>query len=209
MKRICIPVITAVCLSSAANAGEIGLYVQGNAGTLNSDLNDSMCQNIGNVTGISYVADSSKCSTKGPSGKLLVGYKVAPHFALEATYFAFGKEEYTAYLNNTEIIAVTNKLTAYGLGAAVDIDVTDKWSVIGRFGFARTRNKISYETPPNGASGDVGSETHPKYYMGGSLAYEVTPLIKLHGDLDYTKVRIEGLDEHGIRLLSVGASLNF
>ncbi len=214
MKKICLTALLAVFFSMPSQAEKIGLYVQGNAGTLDSDLNGNACQQIDDSLGSIVAYDSSSCKAKSPSGKLLVGYKVAPHFALEATYFVFGKEVFSADSQPTlttkiNVLNVEDKLTAFGLGGAVHFDLTDSWSAIARFGFAKTKHKVTADFPTLGQSRDVGSESHTKYYAGGGLAYAITPLFKLHGDLDYTKVRLESVDEHGVRLLSVGGSLNF
>lgn len=221
MKKIYIATLVATCFCIPAHAEKIGMYVQGNVGSLDSDISQGTCAQIASdvasglaAQGIPQAFDSFSCKPKGPSGKLVVGYKVTPHFALEGSYFSFGKEVFSAFDHPTpnsevNVFNLNDKLTAFGIGAALHFDLTENWSVIGRFGFAKTKHKISVDSPVTGASVDAGSESHAKYYAGGGLAYAITPMFKLHGDLDYTKVRLEGYDEHGVRLLSVGGSVNF
>lgn len=189
----------AALFSVAAVAGDHA-YIQANFGSPGSDM-PSDC-------GTGSPSTVVNCSIKGNGGKLLAGFKVAPAFALEATYWNFGTDRGEVYdSGGNTIFRVNSDVTAFGLGGAIHFSMTEKWGGIARFGFAKVKSKVSYPINPTNL-GDY-SETHPKYYAGGSISYAITPMFRLHGDFDYTKVRNDDFDEHGMRLLSVGGSFNF
>lgn len=213
MMKFVFAAAAAVLSSTSAYAGDHA-YIQANIGSFGSDLGNcatTWADSSGNViaTYRSSEGDVDCNRTKGPTGKLLAGYKLTPHFAVEATYWKFGTE-----YSIDPIGKLNSKISAFGLGGALHFDITDAWSVVGRFGFAKVKTKLSSQV--NGAGEVEGaSDSHAKFYAGGGIAYAITPAFKLHGDLDYTKARagstVTGsyVTEHGVRMLSAGASLNF
>lgn len=213
MKTFLVAMALTAVSSIAAQAGDHA-YIQLNAGSFGSDMSNcttSWTDSSGTVVATySSSAGQVDCNrTKGPSGKLVVGYQIVPAFALEATYWKFGTE-----YSLDPVGKLNSKISAFGLGGALHFGITDNWSGVGRFGFARVKSKLSSQV--NGAAViDGSSDSHAKYYVGAGVAYAVTPMLKLHGDFDYTKTRAGSLltgsyvSEHGIHLLSAGASLNF
>lgn len=194
--KFLIAAASAALFSVAAHAGDHA-YIQANAGSTSSDMSNCYSARSG-------VLESADCKISGKAGKLLAGYKVTPHFALEATYWKLGTEH-----AEDSVGKIDAKLSAFGLGGALHFGITDTWSGIARFGFARVKTKT--KTLDNGTTAwvDYASDSHAKYYAGLGVSYAITPMFRLHGDFDYSKVRSEIYEEHGIRMLSLGGSVNF
>ncbi|WP_374593926.1 outer membrane protein [Aquabacterium sp.] len=197
MMKTLISVATTALFCVTAHANGERFYIQANAGSTSSDM--SSC-----VSGRSGTTEIADCQIKGKAGKLLAGYRVMPHFALEASYWKYGTEH-----AEDSVGQVDAKLTAFGLGGALHFDISDDWAGVARFGFARIKTKTT--TLDNGAASWVpfASDSHAKYYAGVGVSYAVTPMFRLHGDFDYSKVRSEVYAEHGLRMLSLGGSVNF
>ncbi len=197
MTKSLMTALAGALLSMAAHAGDM-FYVQANAGSTSSDM--SSC--------VSYRADPNgevaDCQVKGKAGKLLAGYHVTPNFALEASYWKFGTEH-----AEDSVGEINAKVAAFGLGGALHFDITDNWALLARFGFARVKTKTTTLDVGDTEWVKAASDSHAKYYAGIGISYAVTPMFRLHGDFDYTKVRSAIYREHGLRLLSAGASLNF
>ncbi len=185
---------SAALFSVAAQAGD-HFYIQANAGSPSSDMNPC----------VDGAGNPATCSIQGQGAKLLAGYKVTPNFALEATYWKLGKDHGLTQAGDQ----YDGKVSAYGIGGALHFDITDAWAGVARFGFARVRTKASALYAGDPAWTALGTESHAKYYAGGGLSYAITPTFRLNGDFDYTKVRSEAFQEHGMRLLSLGGSLHF
>jgi opacity protein-like surface antigen len=194
--KFLISAASAALFCAAAHAGDHA-YIQANAGSTSSDM--SSC-----YSGRSGVLEVADCQIKGKAGKLLAGYRVTPHFAFEATYWKYGTEH-----AEDSVGQIDAKLTAFGLGGALHFNISDDWAGVARFGFARVKTKTT--TLDNGASAwvDAASDSHAKYYAGLGVSYAITPMFRVHGDFDYTKVRSEIYEEHGLRMLSLGGSVNF
>jgi OOP family OmpA-OmpF porin len=114
---------------------------------------------------------ASTCDRSSVGGRLLLGYRVLPYLAVEASYAELGKSSATVDLDG-DVVTAELKGRALGIGVAGLFPFGTDWTGIARAGVASTRAKAA--ASGLGASAEA-SETHATPYVGLGLDYAFTP----------------------------------
>jgi len=153
---------------------------------------------------------TGECAHSSVAGKALVGYAwPGTDFAIEGIYSHLGTFRRSAGLGTTDV-----KVDTLGLGGAWRPQFgASGWGGVVRGGIEYGTVKghytealpgtpaIRYATVDNGAW---------QPYLGGGVTYAITPQIKLEGDLDYTRVRANGLHSNtGVATAMLGVTFGF
>jgi OmpA-OmpF porin, OOP family len=203
LKKILITsVLTAsACAVMNANAALAGLYVNGQAGYADTHMKSRLPSD----TGIALAND-------GLAGRLAIGYKVTPNFALELGYLQLSEGK----SNNTKkAITSYNKQDAIDVAAKGILPITSNVNIYGKLGVAYLTTELKEDITFRGlpASKNINSITGiakhkwaPEIAIG--MGYDITPNVTV--DTSLTHIQAMGNNRPGnIDFLAVGVGYNF
>lgn len=146
---------------------------------------------------------SGECSETETGGKAYGGYKFANGWALEGTYFRFGRMTGSGSFGSAPFTAT---LTADGLGAggAYFFDFGSPFNAVMRAGLSANKLKAR----ATGSLSGSDSETKVKPYIGLGVGYAVTKKVNVDLAIDWTRFKAEDLELRA-RLVTLGASFRF
>ena len=151
-------------------------------------------------------AGTSSCDDKGTAVRLLIGYKVLPNLAIEASVADLGKVKATVPFDDGAIDA-SIKGRAFGLGVAalLPFGAHNEWTGIARLGVASVRTTVSATS--GGTSAD-DSDTKTAAYAGLGLNYAFTQNLELGVAVDSTRINDSG-DKATARSYNVVGTFKF
>lgn len=188
MKKFLLSALIAAC---SVGAHAEGLYVGVAAGGSHINLD---CER------------ASSCDRNGTGFKLLGGYRLSEHVAVETHYADYGKAQgkFSGDVGATDI-NLDAKVSGYGAGLALQGDFSRDWNGVVRAGIAR--NKVTARVWGESILG-YGSETSTKPYVGVAVGYQLTRSVSLTAAIDYTQGEFMH-DKVNATLYTVGANYNF
>lgn len=142
----------------------------------------------------------------GTQGRLQLGYKFNPNFALEGGYIDFGKATFSStYAGGTAHGTV--KAGGLDLAALGILPVTDSLSLFGKAGMVAARVKSSLDkTPP----GETKSTAYAPL-LGVGVSYKVSDNVDLRAEYDHvSKLGKSGkTDKLSSDMISAGVAYHF
>ena len=142
------------------------------------------------------------------------GYRVSPHFSLEAGYWNFGKVEISASITAPVAAALqrTYRADGYGADAVFWLPLNNSWSGLVKAGAMRTSAKASASDPGAGLTA-LRTESANKFNSrwGVGLEYRLTSAAAAR--IEYENVRKVGDDAKfgtaDVILWTIGANYRF
>lgn len=186
MKRIALTLASTAALLASSPAAQAQAYVGLGIGP--ADI-------AANCTG------TTSCDTSNAGGKLFGGFKVAPNWAVELSYFNFGK----AKASGPAAASGEMKATAWGAGATYVGEFAPQWLGVGRLGVARTKADVSGNF---GSFTSADSKTSTQPYGGLGVGHAVSKNLSFDVALDFSRVKYSN-EKANVRLLSVGLTYGF
>lgn len=149
---------------------------------------------------------TSTCDKTSAFAKVLLGYRLIPNLAVEASYAYLGKVKATA-TDGVDTVAVSIKGQSLGLGIAglLPFGPDNAWTGIARVGIASNRARVNAIVDNDSAS---DSESHTEPYFGLGLNYTFSPNFDGGVAFDSTKVKYSGVSNRA-NALSVVATFKF
>ena len=205
LKKIVITsVLAATTFAITANAAlPSGLYVSGQAGYADTHMKSKL---YSPKTGTALAND-------GLAGRLAIGYKLTPNFALELGYLQLP----TAKLNKRKgLLALSNKQNAIDVAAKGILPITNNVNLYGKVGAAylttQLQGKYTNDSGVpitqdlNSAEGIAKHKWAPEVAVG--MGYDITKNVTV--DTSFTHIQPVGNNRPGnINLLAVGVAYNF
>lgn len=198
LKKILITsVLTAsACAVINANAAlPVGLYVNGQVGYADTNMKSQVKDN-----GANFAND-------GLAGRLAIGYKVTPNFALELGYLQLSNAEF-----NIGASSFSNKQDAIDVAAKGILPITNNVNIYGKLGVAylttelKEKNAAGKTLDINTAQGISKHQWAPEIAIG--MGYDITPNVTV--DTSLTHIQTLGDNRPGnIDFLAVGVGYNF
>jgi len=142
------------------------------------------------------------------------GYRVSPHFSLEAGYWNFGKVELSASITAPAAATLqrTYRADGYGADAVFWLPVNNSWSGLVKAGAMRTSAKASASDPGAGLTAlpaESANKFNPRWGVG--LEYRLTSAAAAR--IEYENVRKVGDDAKfgtaDVILWTIGANYRF
>jgi OOP family OmpA-OmpF porin len=138
--------------------------------------------------------------------KLFAGRKFNKHFAVEAGYYNLGKLGFTANTTPAGSLTGSAKFQGLNLDAVGILPLTEKFSLLGRVGYAYTEAKDTFTR--TGAV-PVLSDPDPKksqgnYKYGAGVQYDFTPKLGLRGEWERYRVNDAVGNKGDIDMLLIG-----
>jgi opacity protein-like surface antigen len=197
-KKILISSVLAASACAVINANAalpVGLYVSGQAGYADTHMK-SRVQNNG-----------ENFANDGLAGRLAIGYKVTPNFALELGYLQLPSAEFKIASVN-----FSNKQHAIDVAAKGILPITNNVNIYGKFGVAYLTTELEAKSS-RGRTIDLNSvqgiDKHkwaPEIAIG--MGYDITPNVTV--DTSLTHIQPMGNNRPGnIDFLAVGVGYNF
>lgn len=193
--------ITSVLTASAcavinANAAlPVGLYVNGQVGYADTHIKSQVKNN------------GAGFSNDGLAGRLAIGYKVTPNFALELGYLQLSNAEF-----NVGTSSFSNKQDAIDVAAKGILPITNNVNIYGKLGVAhlttelKGKNAAGKTVDLNAAQGIDKHQWAPEIAIG--IGYDITPNVTV--DTALTHIQTLGDNRPGnINFLAVGVGYNF
>ncbi|KAF5271492.1 hypothetical protein FQR65_LT05112 [Abscondita terminalis] len=181
LKKILITsVLTAsACAVINANAAlPMGLYVSGQAGYADTHIKSQVKNNGANF------------ANNGLTGRLAMGYKITPNFALEVGYLQLPSAEF-----NIDSVTFSNKQHAIDVAAKGQLSVTNNVGIYGKLGLAYLTTQL--EAKNDIISKDINSrqgidkhQWSPEIAVG--MNYNITPNVTV--DTSLTHIQTLGND---------------
>jgi OmpA-OmpF porin, OOP family len=181
-----------VALLASAGAQAQGAYVGGALGK--TQFSEQDC--------------AADCTTSENGGKLVAGYRFASGWALEGTYFRFGKYRESGVIGSTPYTA---SVTADGLafGGAYTFMNLDSSPVNATVRLGVSANKVKASASAVGVTVSE-SETKVRPYVGLAVGYAVTKNVNIDLGVDWTRWDSSDADvKVRARLVSLGATYSF
>ncbi|OIZ95021.1 hypothetical protein A1D18_02650 [Candidatus Rickettsiella isopodorum] len=204
LKKILITsVLTAsACAVMNANAAlPVGLYVSGQTGYADTHMKSR----LPSPTGIALEND-------GLTGRLAIGYKVTPNFALELGYLQLSEGK--SYFPKQNI-TLYNKQHAIDVAAKGILPITSNVNIYGKLGVAYLTTELKEDTTLDGTPTSIdlnsveGIAKHkwaPEVAIG--MGYDITPNVTV--DTSLTHIQPLGSNRPGnIDFLAVGVGYRF
>lgn len=192
MKRMVLA--TLALAASAASWADVGVFVGGSVGKTVNDLN---C----NTRGLNNECHMDSSAT---GWKLYGGYRITPVIAVEATYFNFGKVDWSGSDRTTSAaVSGDDSAKAFGLGAGFHFDLTPQWSTDVHLGYARVKSVSD--------SGSARTEAYKNdAYIGIDGGFMVVKGFRIRAGWDFATAiePVTKLNYH-LNLFSVGGSYEF
>jgi OmpA-OmpF porin, OOP family len=196
LKKILITsVLTAGACVMNANAALPGLYVSGQVGYADTGIKSKVKIN------------SASFSNNGLAGRLAIGYKVTPNFALEAGYLQLSNAEFNIGSPN-----FSTKQNAIDVAAKGTLPITNNVNLYGKLGVAYLTTQLEGKSA-SGTTSDLNSvqgiakrKWAPEVAIG--MGYDITPNVTV--DTSLTHIQTIGSNRPGnIDFLAVGVGYNF
>jgi len=151
-------------------------------------------------------SDTTQCDRSSVAAKVLIGYRMVPNLAVEASYSYVGKATASANVDG-DIASASIKGQSLGIGLAglVPFGPNNEWTGIARVGIASTRTRVNAAL--SGASGN-DSETHAEPYFGLGLDYAFTPTFAVGLAWDTTKLKYSDVSAR-VNVFSVVGTFRF
>ncbi|MFZ0219520.1 MAG: outer membrane beta-barrel protein [Candidatus Aquirickettsiella sp.] len=198
LKKILVTsVLTAsACIGVAANAAlPTGLYVSGQAGYADTQIKSQVKNN-----GLGF-------DNNGLAGRLAIGYKATPNFAVELGYLQLSSAKF-----NIGGPRFSNKQDAIDVAAKGMLPITNNVNIYGKLGVAYLTTELKEKsaqgrtTDLNSAQGIAKRTFAPEVAVG--MGYDITPNVSV--DTSLTHIQTLGSKRPGnIDFLAVGVGYNF
>lgn len=148
------------------------------------------------------------CTRRVTGGKVFAGYRFANGWALEGSYFRFGKVKENVVVGSVGWTASLQGETL-GFGAAYTFFGLDGSALNATVRAGLGANKVTLGASTAGFSGS-SSETKVRPYFGLGVGYAVTKNVNIDLGVDFTRFTSDDLDATArARLLSLGATYSF
>jgi OOP family OmpA-OmpF porin len=181
-------VLAAAC--APAGAEERGLYV---GGALGQSKFREWCDTSGAPAGFSLVS----CEDKDSTWKVLGGYRVNRHLAIEATYIDWGTVSgQVQFMGPRDVSAEQQSM---GLAAVGAVPITRQFSIFGKLGLLLTDQQTRSATATSSATTDRDER---EWHYGIGVKYALTRHWAVRAEWENT----EALE---VRMLSVGVEYSF
>lgn len=193
-------------------AGQGKLYLGGAIGRGGYDADFERTKAVIRTTGAT--AFNVTVNATDTMWKGYVGYRVSPHFSLEAGYWNFGRVSYSAAITAPAATALQRnfRTDGYGADAVLWLPVNSTWSGLAKAGAMRTATKASASDPGAGLIALAAESSHKlNSHWGVGLEYRFTPTASAR--LEYENVRKVGDESKfgtaDIILWTIGANYRF
>lgn len=209
LKKILITsILTAsACAVMNANAAlPVGLYVSGQTGYADTHIKSRIHADTPSLSDIGVVL-----ANDGLAGRLAVGYKVTPNFALELGYLQLAQGKFF----DSKAKTFYNKQHAIDVAAKGILPITHNVNIYGKLGAAyltttllvdTAADEVHYSEIINNALGIARYQWAPEVAVG--MAYEITPNMSV--DTSFTHIQPMGNNRPGnIDFLAVGVGYSF
>jgi len=150
-------------------------------------------------------AGTTTCDKSDTGFKVYGGWKFMPNLAAELNYFDFGTSTATVPLFGTLVNGEVQG-RGVGVGLAFMSDFAQQWGAVARLGIASINTDVSASAP--GLGSGSADEDNATFYGGIGISYAFDKALRLHGDLDFSRVEFGG-EKSNVRMLSIGVSYSF
>lgn len=149
---------------------------------------------------------TTSCDKTSTFAKVLLGYRLLPNLAAEASYAYLGRVKATVS-DGEDTATATIKGQSLGIGIAglLPFGSANEWTGIARVGVASNRARVSASLDGTSAS---DSETHTEPYFGAALNYAFTPNLEAGIAWDSTRIKYGDVSSR-VNAFSVVAGFRF
>jgi len=159
---------------------------------------------IGGAIGEGHADIDLNIDKTATGGKVFGGYRFSNGFAVEATYFYYGKLSASGLIEGRSASANLEG-TAPALGVAY-FDQSDRIVFVARAGIGRNKAELSGTVSGIGSASTSATSTRP--YLGISVGYRINQNLSIDLAGDFTKFEFMG-DTGNTRLISLGLTARF
>ena len=148
--------------------------------------------------------ESFACDRNDTHWKLFAGRQLGEAFDVQVVYFDAGRFKGGDTTPLGTEFGGTFKVSGVGLTGGYRWALAPSWSLAGRVGIAAVRTRFTYADP----SIDSASDTTAQPLAGLSVAYAITPAVRLSLDYDMTRFKVH--KSHGsLQMLGLAAQYSF
>lgn len=171
--------LVATGMASVAVAADTGFYVMGGIGqsfdSSTKSSNDAFLTSVG-------ARNFSSSASLATVYRLQLGYQVNTNFAIEGGYVGTDDETYSASGGNINgVISSKESVKAWNLGAVGMLPVADKFSLLGKLGYANVKADASVTI---GGVTSSANGTKNDFTYGIGAKYDITKEVFARLDID-------------------------
>jgi OOP family OmpA-OmpF porin len=192
MKHL-IGVIAALLVAAPAAAQQGGFYVGGHFGY--TSIDDEFCEG------------ASTCDDEGTAWRLLGGYQVNPHIAIELAYTDLGEVSASGLVFgfDTRVAVEATAIELVGVGS---LPLSDRFSLYGKAGVYRADTDAFVRVSGVGSATISETNTDPTIGLGARL--DVTQAVALRAEWQrYMDLGGGDIGEDDVDVFTVGALFRF
>ena len=147
---------------------------------------------------------SFPCDSSSTHGKLFAGYRIGESVDVQAVFFDAGRFKGGDTTPLGTEFGGTFKVSGVGVTGGYRWQLAPSWSLGGRAGLAAVRTRFDYANPAFGTA----SKTTLRPLVGLSLAYAITPAVRLSLDYDATLFKVH-TTRGSLQMLGLAAQYSF
>ncbi len=171
--------LVATGTASVAVAADTGFYVMGGLGQeLDNSTKSDSDASLRALGGSGFSSSVSQATVY----RLQLGYQVNTNFAIEGGYVGTDDETYSASGGNViGTIRLKQSVKAWNLNAVGILPLADKFSLLGKLGYANVKASATITNPTNNISADA---TKNDFTYGIGAKYDITKEVFTRLDVD-------------------------
>jgi OOP family OmpA-OmpF porin len=166
-------------MASVAVAADTGFYVMGGLGQqLDSSTKSNADAGLTSIGGRGFSSSVSEATVY----RVQLGYQVNTNLAIEGGYIGTDDESYSASGGNVNgTIRLKQSVKAWNLTAVGILPLADKFSLLGKLGYANVKASATITNPTSSISADA---TKDDYTYGIGVKYDITKEVFTRLDVD-------------------------
>jgi OOP family OmpA-OmpF porin len=207
--RLAVRILAGCLLWMAAGqapaAGDEHIYIGGSFGTARVDAGPAARDLENDLLALGFGSASVRFDDRSSGFRLLAGFQVNPHFALEGYYANLGKYDLSVQTSGPATSGSGDvKLTGIGVDAVGILPFSASWSGLGRLGLFTWDADSRFTLSGGGASAqDAVTETGTDLKIGLGIEWKVAAAVALRAEAEHY------LFDDPVTLLSLGLVYRF
>lgn len=171
--------LVATGMASVAVAADTGFYVMGGLGQqLDSSTKSNADAGLTSIGGRGFSSSVSEATVY----RVQLGYQVNTNLAIEGGYIGTDDESYSASGGNVNgTIRLKQSVKAWNLTAVGILPLADKFSLLGKLGYANVKASATITNPASSISADA---TKNDFTYGIGAKYDITKEVFTRLDVD-------------------------
>ena len=179
--------LLSISAQQVAAAESERIYIGGSFGTARVDIGPAARDLENDLVALGFGSASVRFDDKSTGFRLLAGFQVNPHFAVEGYYANLGKYDLSVQTSGPATNGSGDvKVTGIGVDAVGILPLSPSWSALGRIGFFSWDAQSRFSLSGGGTtSEDAVIETGGDLKIGLGIEWKLRANVGLRAELEH------------------------